>query len=149
MSPDHHRIVEHALLIHPHQAISPPPPTRPRRIAARALCLGPNRPARARQPPPHKRVERVPRLLAFPAWHHAVLFARKQRIRRPARTGARGVDAGRGRAHALLHLLAHSRVFVDAVERGKLDHDGCRHGQRQLSGLHHCPFSPITVLCPE
>lgn len=57
------------------------------------------------------------------------------------------MDAERGRAYALLHLLAHSRVFMDAVERGELDYDGCHHGRCQLSGLRNVPC-PFTGLIP-
>ena len=146
MSPDHHRIVKYPLPVHPHQALSPPPPARTRLVAARTLCLGADRPARARQPPTHIRLGHVPRLLALPARHHTVLFAREQCIRRSARAGARGVDTERGRARAFLHLLAHSRDLVDVVERGELDHDGCRHGRHQLSGLYRCLLSLLYPL---
>ena len=148
---DHRRITEHSFPVYPHQTISPLPPARPRRIPTRALRLSANKSTCARESPPHSRVEFIPRLLAVLTRHHSIFLATgKQRIRRQhTRTGTRGVDAERGRAPAFLHLLAHTCIFVDAVERGKLDHDGCRHGQRQLSGLHHCPFSPITVPCPE
>jgi len=142
MSPNYHHIVKHPLPIHPHQAVSPPPPTGTRRVVARTLCLSADRPTRAREPPTHIRLGHVPRFLALPPRNHTVLVTRKQCIRRSARTGARGVDTERGRAHAFLHLLAHSRRLVDVVERGELDHDGCRHGRHQLSGLYHCAFSP-------
>ena len=60
------------------------------------------------------------------------------------------MDAERGRAHALLRVLACTCVSVDAVERGELDHDGCGHGQRQFSGSHHhlFPTFPIPGLIP-
>jgi len=146
MSPNHRRIIKYPLPVHPHQALSPPPPAGTRLVAARTLCLGADRPARARQPPTHIRLGHVPRLLALPARHHTVLFARKQSIWWSARTGARGVDTERRRARAFLHLLAHSRGLVDVVERGELDHDGCRRGRHQLSGLYHCLFSLLSPL---
>lgn len=146
MSPDHPRIIKHPLPIHPHQAVPPPSSTRTGRVAARTLCLGADRPARARQPPTHIRLGHVPLLLALPARYHTVLFARKQCIRRSARAGARGVDTERGRAHAFLHLLACARGLVDVVERGELDYDGCRHGRHQLSGLYHPLFYPLSRL---
>lgn len=57
------------------------------------------------------------------------------------------MDAGRGRAHALLRVLARSRRFVDALECGELDYDGCDHGWRQLSGSH-LTIIPSVIVSP-
>ena len=57
------------------------------------------------------------------------------------------MDAERARARALLRVLARSCNFVDALECGELDYDGCSHGWRQLSGLSPSPlpslFTPL------
>jgi hypothetical protein len=134
MSPHHGRIAECALPIHPYQALPPPPSARPRRIPTRALCLRTYGSTHTRLSLTHVRVERIPRLLALPPRHQPVFFSREQCVRWPARARARGLDAERGRAYALLYILAHSRGFMDVVERGELDHDGCRHGWCRFSG---------------
>jgi hypothetical protein len=142
MSLDHRRIIEHPFPVHPHQALPPLPPARPRRVPTRALRLSANKSTCARESPAHTRVGFIPRLLAVPTRHHSIVLAtRKQRIRRRHTcTGTRGVDAERGRARALLRVLARSRGFVDALECRELDYDGCDHGWRQLSGSHHHSF---------
>jgi hypothetical protein len=141
MSLDHRRIIEHPFPVYPHQAIPPLPPARSRRIPARAFRLSANKSTCARESHAHTRVEFIPRLLAVPTRHHSIILAtRKQHIRRHTCTGTRGVDAERGRARALLRVLACSRGFVDALECGELDHDGCGYGWRQLSGSHHHAF---------
>ncbi len=146
MSPDHRRIVEYPLSVHSHQAIPPLSSTRPGRITARALRLSTNKPTCARESHAHTRVGFVPRFLAVPTRHHSIFLAtRKRCIWRNACTGTRGVDTERGGAHAFLCVFARPCVFVDAVECGELDHDGCGHGRCQLSGSHHhlSPF-PLT-----
>jgi len=58
------------------------------------------------------------------------------------------MDAERTGAHALLHILARSRVSVDVMERGQLGHDGRHHGGRQFSGsrtIVASPFSPGSI----
>lgn len=139
MSFDHRCIIEHAFPIYTHQTIPPLPSARPRRIPTRALRLSANKSTYPRESPAHTHVGFIPRLLAVPARYHSIFLpTRKQRIRRRRTcTGTRGVDAERGRAHALLRLLARSRIFVDALECGELDYDGYDHGWRQLSGSHH------------
>lgn len=79
-------------------------------------------------------MERVPLLLALPPWHQPVLFSREQCIRWPTGAGTRSMDPKPGRADAVLRLLAHSRVIMDVVERGELDHDGRCYGRRQFPG---------------
>ena len=143
ISLDHRCIVERPLPIYPHQALPPLPSVRPRRVPARALRFSANKPTHAHKSRAHIRVGSIPRLLAVPTRHHRILLARKQRVRRHACTGTRGVDPGRGGAHALLRILARSCVFVDAVECGELDHDGCGHGRCQFSGSHPHHFSPF------
>ena len=145
---DHRRSVEHSFPVHPHQAIPPLPPARPRPIPSRALRIRTNKSTYTRESPPHTRVGLIPRLLAVHTRHYSIFLPTgKQRIRRRhTRTGTRGVDAERGRAYALLCVLACSRGFVDALERRELDYDGCGHGWRQLSGSHH-HSSVFVALC--
>ena len=57
------------------------------------------------------------------------------------------MDARRGRAHALLRVLPRSRRFVDALECGELDYDGCDHGWRQLAGSH-LTIIPSVIVSP-
>lgn len=72
-------------------------------------------------------MERVYWILAVSSWLDSVLTG-EQRVWWSARARARSLDAGRTRAHALLRLLTHPCVLVDAVELRELDHDGRRHG---------------------
>jgi hypothetical protein len=91
-------------------------------------------------------MERVSWILALSSWNKSILTG-EQRVWWSARAGARSLDAGRRRAYALLRLLAHSCILVDAVEHRELDHDGRRHGCRQLSGSFLLPrlllFKPL------
>ena len=60
-----------------------------------------------------------------------------------ARAGARGVDARRARARALLRVLARARAALDGVELGQLDPRRVRDGRRKRAG--EC----VLLLCPR
>jgi len=98
MSSDHHCIIKYPFPVHPHQALSPLPPARTHLIATCTLCLSANRPACTHQPPMHICLGHVPHFLVLPAWHHTVLFARKQHIWQPVYAGAQDVDTEQGGA---------------------------------------------------
>ena len=92
-------------------------------------------------------MERVSWILALPSWHQSILLTGEQRVWWSARAGARSLDAERRRAYAVLRVFADSCVLVDAVEHRELDHDGRRHGGRQLSGASFfiacCCYKPL------
>ena len=78
MSLDHRRVIEHPFPVHPHQAIPPLPPARPRPIPTRAFRLSANESTCARESHAHTRVGFIPRLLAVPTRHHSIILATRK-----------------------------------------------------------------------